>query len=341
LTAPAVIDLKFVCAVSFTCGLVLLGARPVGAAELSLRQPSACQIGDELLHRVERALGQPLAEAAEVRCTVEVLRQRGELTARLAVDSAGSEPPVQQRSFSGRSCEELTDVLAVAVVLAVGAGPSAASPSAAHENPDTPSPAPVPIQEENKAHDTAAASPPEAPLARSSVHAALVLDAGTLPAPGPGALLGGSLGWEQLELRLLGTYLFPRAGSLEASATGSPGAELALLAGGLLGCAPRLVQTWRIELGACAGAELGWLWGSGTGVNAPKDGGGLWSAARGDVGARWGVGPRWLGIDVRVSGHVPFERHRFAITEDGGSRRVHQPGAVVGRLSVGVSVDLD
>jgi hypothetical protein len=95
-----------------------------------------------------------------------------------------------------------------------------------------------------------------------------VLDAGTLPALGPGALLGGSLGWEQLDLRLLGMYLFPRAGSSLESGAGSPGAELALLAGGLLGCAPRLVQTRRLELGACAGAEVGWLWGSGTGVSA-------------------------------------------------------------------------
>jgi hypothetical protein len=147
-----VIDLKFLYAWSLTSGLVLLGVRSVGAAELSLHEPSACQIGDELLHRVERALGQPLAEAAAVRCTVEVLRERGGFTARLAVDSTGVERSVQPRSFSARSCEELTDVLTVAVVLAVGAGPTAASPSAAaHENPDTPLPPPLPIQEENAA----------------------------------------------------------------------------------------------------------------------------------------------------------------------------------------------
>jgi hypothetical protein len=67
----------------------------------------------------------------------------------------------------------------------------------------------------------------------------------------------------------------------------------------------------------------------------------LWSAARAELGARWGVGPHWLGLDVRLGALLPLQRHRFAVTNDGDSQRVHQPGAIVGRLSVGVSVELD
>lgn len=315
----------------------------MAAAELSFSEPSVCEMGDELPARVERSLGQALAAAADVRCTIHAQRQGGRWVARLALDSPGSEGPYKERSFSASTCAELTDVLAVAVVLAIGSGSSKESPALA-PRVEPPSPAATLATLESVPSD--APTPAFEPAARGGgsrwgAHAALVVDAGTLPALAPGALLGGSLGWEQLELRLLGTYLFPRAASIEAPNAGSPGAELALVTSSLLACAPRLVHAERLELGACAGAELGWLWGSGTGVSVSREGGGPWSAARAEVGARWSVGPEGLGLDVRLSALLPFERHRFAITDEGGPRRVHQPEAVVGRLSVGMSVELD
>jgi hypothetical protein len=140
------------------------------------------------------------------------------------------------------------------------------------------------------------------------------------------------LGWQALELRLLGTYLPER----QAAIDGPGNAVIGLLAGGLSACLPGLLRPGSLELGACAGGELGWLEGSGAGLDVDRSGGALWGALRADVTARWALG--WgVGLDVALAALVPVERHEFAIA---GVGQVHQPSMVVGRASVGLSIEL-
>lgn len=315
----------------------LLAPTNARAAELSIATPAACAVADELRFRTERALGQPIESAAAVRCTVHIARSAGMYAARMEVESVGSGRPSRFRSFIAPTCEKLTETLALAVVLAIGAGPSdmsadapeappapeaSAAPSAASPGIDTPAPDPAPVVE-----------PEPGPAVIAS--AALIGDAGSLPGAGLGASLGAALGWDRVELRLLGTFLPAREASIDAS-SGSGGVAIGLLAGSLLACLPRLLAPSRLELGLCAGAELGWLSGSGTGLDVSRSDGGLWSAPRLDAVARWALG-HGFALDVQLSGLVPLQRHEFAVS---GAGPVFQPSAVVGRAGVGLSLEL-
>jgi hypothetical protein len=342
----------------------LAAAGPAPAAELLIAAPSACTIGDELSHRAERALGQPLESAADVRCTVHITRDGEQYAARLEVQGLASAQPSRLRSFSAPNCDMLTDTLALAVSLAIASGTpepvpsgladaalSPAAPSPAAPSPAAPSP---PARSDDSAAAAAFAAPEsvDAPSAtreesderggpRVGGSAALVADAGTLPGVGMGASLGASFGIYAFDLRLVGTYLPPRATSVGASSTASgasstPGAEIELLAGSLLGCAPRVLRASEVAFGVCAGAELGWLEGKGTGVTVSRSGGSLWKAVRADAEARWTLA-QGLGLDVRLSALVPWERDEFSVD---GVGRVFRTGAVVGRATVGLSYEL-
>jgi hypothetical protein len=295
----------------------LVVASPARAAELLLAAPSACAIGDELSFRAERALGQPLDSAADVRCTVHIRRDGASYAARLEVQAMASPAPSRVRSFSAPSCEMLTETLALAVSLAIASGapePEPAAPAAgaargaaAASSNQAPS-VPVDAGDSSNASDGSARG--DRARWRLGGGAALVADAGTLPGLGMGAALGASFGVEAVNLRLFATYLPSRDAQVApdaALATTSPGAEFQLLAGSLLACAPGLARAAELTFGACAGAELGWLSGRGTGLTVARSGESFWRAARADAEARWTLA-QGLGVDFRVSALVPWKR---------------------------------
>jgi hypothetical protein len=341
---------------------------PAAAADVSVVAPRACAIGDELSFRAEQALGQPLKSAANVRCSIHIAHAPGVYAARLELDWPGSSRPSRLRAFRAPTCAKLADLLALAVVLAVGGEEDAEGSDPAGASPLDPDSmgeakngrasvalAPTPGGLEGAAGAAAGvatdAPAPDVDAAPTTVvrgegrsraphlgaHAALVADAGTLPRVGFGPRLGASLGWNVLELRASATYLLPRDVSIERPNASPAGAEVGLFAGALDVCAPRLLALSSVEAGVCADAELGWLWGSSSDVSGPEERGTVWSAAGADVVGRWALAPR-MGLDLSIGARVPFERDEFAI---GGLGSVHQPGRVIGRVGVGVSVDFD
>jgi hypothetical protein len=335
---------------------VLVASSPSRAAELWIATPSACPIGDELSFRTERALGKPLETAAAVRCTVQIVRDGAEFVARLEVQMLGSAQPSRARSLSAPSCEKLTETLALAVSLAIASGTAEPEPAPAADEPAADEPAAdepaadaatsafagdTGVSDDGeRAHaaDTAPAAPARTTRAgghRFGAAAALVADAGTLPGVGMGAALGATLGIAAFELRVYGTYLAPRSVYIERSG-GSAGAEIDLRAASLLACASHLARASELEFGACAGAELGWLQGTGTVVGVSRSGGSSWSAARVDTEARWRLG-RGFGVGLLLSALIPWARDEFAIE---GVGRVFQTGIVVGRATLGLSYEL-
>lgn len=168
----------------------------------------------------------------------------------------------------------------------------------------------------------------------------LVIDAGALPGPALGAQLGGSFGGA-VELRALGTYLLPRESFVPAGA-GAPlagGIGFALATGAVLGCAARLARVGHVELGACAGGELGVLWSDASdSITRSRSTETLWSAMRADVGARWT--PSWFGIEARLGLSVPLSRPRFSVLASDGANELYRPTAVGGRLSVAATFAL-
>lgn len=342
---------------AFTLGAALGSAPGVRAAELLLAQPSPCAVGEELSFRAERALGRPLAAAADVRCTIRMARAPGAFTARLEL-ARGDGPP-QLRSFSAPSCEALTDTLALAVVLALGGGTETGSASSSTADSGAALPTgPIaveaasvrgaPVPEEARASDARDATPigggeSSAPAAAPTwtIRGALAADAGSLPGVGLGAQLGASVAWSELELRVLGSY-FPSQHASAESLAGAPiGAELGLAAGSLLLCVPELVRAASMAFGACGGAELGALSGQGSGLSEPHDSQSLWAAAIGQLSARWGMGQGGVALEALLGAAVPLVRDEFGVVDEGNLRVLHRPAPVAVRASVGVGISLD
>ena len=335
LRAAALHTWRRVCAL----GAITL-ATPVSAAELLLAQPSPCSIGDELSFRAERALGEPLASAAPVRCTVHIERDGAGYAARLEFAGMDSRETPRQRAFSAPSCEKLADTLAVAVVLAVGSGAPSESPPAASdaESPTPPPSAPAP-EADPEVRDILPEEP--SPALQVRARTALAMDLGTLPAPAFGAQLGAVLGGGVLESELLGTYLVPRRATSDAPEGETLSGTLSFASGSALACLPRLLHSPAFALGACAGLEVGALWGRGTDVNVSRSRSSLWAAARAGARARWSFGDGPLGLELEAGAVVPFERHDFTVTQNETTLVLHRPSAVVGRLSVGLGINLD
>jgi hypothetical protein len=343
---------------------VAFAPRHARAAELVLAQPSACAIGDELPLRAERAMGQALAAAAPVRCTIQIERDGDAFEAQMAVSTAGGTQAAGQRSFRAPTCELLADTLALAVALAVGERASEAPLSAVAAAAAAPAteaaagPAPNAAAAPASAARAAALVPPE-PDAGASVlglearpegsalrwgaRAGLVADAGTLPGLGLGATLGASLGVDWVEVRALGTHLPPRD-----SSPSRPGAhaEFVLLAAGLAVCAPRLVQLSALRAGACLGAEGGQISATGRGFSTTHEGTAWWKAARADVEGRWELG-HGLGVDLMLSALAPIQPYRFVVEEFRPGfvspwstlATVHHSPSIVGRASIGLSLE--
>jgi hypothetical protein len=308
-------------------------AQAASAAELELGEPATCITADELAFRVERALGKPLGAAESLQLSARIQPEPAGFGARLEVLRAGQRG---LRSLHAATCEEVSEALVVAIVVAIGEGEDAeaAEPRTA---PAEPASSPAPAD---------AASPPpsaepesEAASAPSITGSAwLIADTGTLPATGLGAGVGITLGWPRLQLRAVGTLLPEREGSVNAAAPDSPGASIGLLAGSALGCVPVTSLASALSVAACAGWELGQLSGSGTHVATPYHQSAFWSAARLDLGARWALLPSALSLELLLTAVAPFTRDEF-ILKDLGS--VYRPASLLGRLGLGLGLALD
>jgi hypothetical protein len=271
--------------------LLAAGAHPLraAAAEIILDEPTPCIIRDDLEFQVERSLGHALEAAAGARFHVHVQAAAPGFRAELAISEDGTRAPRGVRSLSAKTCDELTQQVALAIALALG-GHTAGDEPAGSPGPEASPPPSAPLE-------AAPAQPAGNSLELEAQHtgpalagsAYVIGDTGTLPAMGWGLGLGFELGWPGFELRALGTLLPEREGNLDAGDARSPGAKIGLWAGGVLACLPIALHESALELSACAGGELGALSGSGTRVSTPHHQRTMWAAARVDVVARWRV----------------------------------------------------
>jgi hypothetical protein len=308
------------------------------AAEIEARGPSECPDSAELGFRVERNVGVSLAAAPGVKFVVEMQRAGGAYSARLS--TTGDEPTqVKERALTGADCDELADAVVVAMTLALGeaAASPVVSPPAEAAAP------PVQTLASDAAPNAAVAdAPPPSEAAPTSLRPSLSLgalvDVGSLPDPGLGAVVGVELSWERVQLRAVGTILFEQHTQI-AGASPAPGADLQLFAGGLLGCTTAVGGRDRsLVVPVCLGFEVGQTSGTGTGVAAPRSGSALWAALRADAGALWYLpdSPLYLGATLTLG--APITRSQFSLDEIG---TIYRPSPVVGRLSLGIGVGFD
>jgi hypothetical protein len=317
--------------------IVTFGPR-ANALELSFSGSAPCAT-DEITFRVEKALAQPLASVAGPTFRVDIERAPIGFVGRVDVPGqAGGAVESSERRVTATSCDELVDTLALAIVLAIAWQRDASASSLA---------ASVPPPVESTSAFSGEATPPDAagetdpngsraaePSTAGpqlSAFGAMVADAGSLPALGLGVAVGVDVAWTALELRALGMLLPGADGSVDRRDPASPGAEIGLVAGALLACAPLSTRAAGATLAACVGAELGRLSGHGTRIDTSHSSTTWWAAPRADIGARWALPVSWLAIELGVTVAAPIWRDEFVLEEVGS---VHRPAAVVGRATL-------
>jgi hypothetical protein len=290
-----------------------------------------------VIHQLEQLLQQhPVAlTSADVRGDIERVGSTWVLSLDVQV---GTERRV--RRLSAPSCEVLADAAAVALVLLLepsSDGGTSAAPLAPTPTPSEQTPTPVTPPEE--AAPAASAEepvdePPEASEASPptlKLGAALVLDSSSLAAPAPALHVETQLGLGSWAVAAYGITLPARR--LELAREDS--VEFALWAAGLRLC--RDVWHGTIEVGACAGAELGRFTGRGAGLNRTqnevRDG---WFAP--SVGTRltWHALPH-AALVGSIDAVFPVLQEVYVIN---GDSQVHDTPETTFRASIGLAFDL-
>lgn len=331
-------------------GLTLAFVPPAHALELEFSKAPPCPV-DEISFRVEKALAEPLANIAGPTFRVGIERVAtgylGRVDAPAASGDAGlsssDAAPLRssERRVTAASCDELVDTLALTLVLAI------AGQRDAKTSPGEPPPPPADEAAraldangadgaDGAAHAAESASEADAAGPRLGAFGAMIGDAGSLPAFGLGAAVGADIAWPSVELRALGMFLPGAEGSVDARDPASPGAELGLIAGALLVCAPLSTRVVGAAAAACLGAELGRLSGHGTRIDTSHSSSTWWSAPRVDLGGRWALPLPWLAIELGITLAAPIWRDEFVLD---GVGSVHRPAPVVGRASLSLRAD--
>jgi hypothetical protein len=315
--------------------LVLAAAGSIArahAAEVNVAASTACADGGEVSFLAERALGRPLSDIPGPRFSIEIERRGGGFTARLETHAAADSSGAGVRSFRAPSCDELVETLGLAVAIALGVNPKASPPPAAPEHST-----PTEWVAEASEPDRSPAAPGDHP--QLTALGWVIGDSGSLPSPALGVGLGAALRWTALELRGGGLWLPARRGAPAGlpNGDGSPGAEIGLLLGSAQACAPLSLKTDAVELGVCAGWELGRMHATGTGVLRPYRKGALWSAPRVDLEARWAVPSSPVVVNLMMAALMPLQRDEFILSDFGS---IHRAPNLVARAGVGLGWDI-
>lgn len=325
---------------------------------LDYEAPSECPGAEDVRRSLARLLGDATERGAPLAVKGRIEgRPGGRYHLRLSMQRAQA-PAV--RDFDASSCETLAETAALLIALAhdpdaverLRAAPPPADPGPVPPtNPAPPAPvsappvptAPAPPMTHGGPVAFRASPRPEVVDEPSifgvELRAGPVAGAADLPEVHGGMTVGAALRVEE--------YTFEGAFELALGSVGTlddrpaAGADFTLFTGIVRGCRslyPFVDRPWPrpqggVELGACAGIELGEMAGEGFGVSRPTRGAAFWAAPR--VDARFAVGiagPLSLGVDLGVA--FPTDPRRFVIGGEGSTLVVHEPGPAAGRAAV-------
>lgn len=312
-----------------------LGAASALAAEVRWRAPEGCPDPAELRFRLERAIGMSLSDAAPLEFDVAASRGPRAYVAQVVIH-AGAGEAERRRELDAPDCSSLADLVSVTIALALGS-----SGRAEDREPPPQRVGAAPPESREPTTNLAGLQEPagSAALSRSEpwrpvLSGWVTADVGSLPAAGAGVAVAARLDRGRWGVRAVGTVLLEQQRALSAEQATSPGARLGLWTGALSGCVTPLgAHDAPLSMSACAGWELGRLWGEGVNVPEPRADGALWSAPRVDLGASLAFAVTGLRLGALLTLAVPLVRDDFVLRELGA---VHRPGAVVGRAALGL-----
>lgn len=340
--------------------VVALATRDVTAAppiELRWAAPEGCPARDDVMRELEAALADSdVAEELVVDATVTAPTDQPEWQLQLVFSGVGT----GERRLEGESCEALAKsaVLVIAIVYdplfvppmpspappVVPPPPPPAPPTAA---PTLPPPAPTPPPPWPPPVVVPAPRPPPVlvtpyrprppgpPRPRLGVRASALGTLGPLPRAALGFEGGFVVRWPQVTLMARAAYMPPVRKRLQARP--DAGGDIDLWTVGAQGCgtvwsagpAPPALGSYGVRL--CGAFDAGQMRAEGFGVEAPDAGSAVWLAPEASAALDVYVLP-WLLFDLDFGLGVPILRPAFVLDNVGD---VHQPGPVVGRLSLG------
>lgn len=279
--------------------------------------PEACPDARQLIEDAEALSGRTVADAVglEVRGTVRP-SAGGSWVLSLTISTPSG---AQARELEAGSCEDLTDV--AATLLAVALQEPAVVPP------------PAPPQEEPPPPKLPEATPPPVsdgePVAPWRAVLGVTASVGLGPLPGPAAALSISAGAERGRGRVEAEAEFwlPRDARV---ADGEAGGSIALWTVGARGCGVPGVGRVRVPL--CAGVQAGQMVGRGERLDAPRRAALPWLAGEVVAGLRVGVHPN-LALRADLSALVPVLRPGFTVD---GLGTVHRAALVGGTGGLGL-----
>lgn len=312
-------------------------ADPAARVRIAWQASAPCPDDAELVHTVERFLGQPLEETREQQLAIEARvenKPEGGYQSRL---SFASPQGTMVRELEHVDCGKLTEAAALLIALAIDPervearqqeeASVAQQPSSPLPLP--PQPEPAPSQREPSPAPKSATSPQKGPL-RAQLALFGLVGGGLLPsaAPGLGAELALGVAW--FEGALGGRWFASRS----ADVPGAPGSsiELSLSMVSLRACA----LPWRDDLivRACAQGQVGMMTGSGQGVDDARTQTDAVVALGGEAAMSYRLGrvSPFLGLEAGWTAVRP----RFGVATTTGELQVFRPHAwqVAGLLGV-------
>ena len=267
--------------------------------------PAECPSLDALEAEVRRIAGQvpPPAEPLAAEASVRRAASGWQLTLTTRAGTRAGE-----RKLAGPDCAEL--MRAAALVMALMINPQASL------GPEPPPPLPPPPP------------PPPPPARRFAVGADVLVGSGALPgaAGGFGLRLGAGAAVFSGELRA--SLWLSR--STASTADPTAGGSFDLADGAVAGCA-RARHDRALSPGACAGASVVRLHGTGYGISTPGEASAWWTAAFAEASLRVRVTPR-NAARLAVQGVVPLGKPNFELS---GGVRVFEPASFWLRASLG------
>lgn len=276
--------------------------------------PAECPGSAVLRERIVRALRQSLDSFDQETSFNGTVVRDAEGYRLVLVSRRGAERGM--RVIRDGDCNALTSAAALAIALALRAHaeePPPAAPAAAETPRRTRAPRPAPRHR------------------RVGLVAAGQTDSGTLPSPSAGPELGLEAGVGWLAGGLRGGTLGP-----SREVRDGKGGRFWLASGQLDACV-LLIAERTATLATCALLEAGRLKGSGRGVDHPRAGSAFWIAAGGRLASAVRLGSSRYSALVGVSAVRPALRRAFMIN---GHQQVHRPAVMVGRLELGIVVDV-
>lgn len=274
------------------------------------RGPQGCPDKDAVRDALERGDAEAAPDDARVSVEAEI---RATDDRRWSMDAEVASPTGRERrSWIADDCATITRLLVVIVGSALARAHEQAPADAAPPKPPEPTP-PQPARPTRDAtpEPTSIAEPRTRARTGVALRISTGIESGGLPVVGPALAGGVSILRPRWRVDASALWVLPRGTQLEGG--NGAGARLQLAAASLRGCA-RFGRD--VEIPLCAGAELGAVVGTGTGVDAPQDDRVLWAAALLGTGVRVPVRRRIsLVLDTQLA--IPLGRPRFELRDLG------------------------